>query len=70
MGGLPPPPRTHTSRRGAKGTALPDISACYTKDGYGEEIREKQVTPCIFIEGDDSSVAAIKRSVVAFMGCG
>ena len=60
---------THFPERG-KGTDLPDIPPCYTEDGYGEEIREKQATPCLFIEGDDSSVAAIKRSVVAFIGCG
>lgn len=40
------------------------------KDGCGEEITEKQATLCLFVEGDDSSVADIERSVVAFVGCG
>lgn len=70
MGGLSPPSHTHAFQRGEKDTDLPDIPPCYTEDVYEEEIREKQATPCLFIEGDDSSVAAVKRSVVAFMGCG
>lgn len=69
-GGLPPPPCIHTSQRGEKVTNLPDIPPWYMEDSYGEEMREKQVTPCIFIKGVDSSVAAIKRSVITFMGCG
>lgn len=30
------------------------------------EIREKQMTPCLFIKGDDISLAVSKRCVVAF----
>lgn len=62
---------TYTHFLGGGGKA--QIYLIKPKDSYGEEIMEKKkkkVTPCLFIEGDDSSAAAIKRSVVAFLGCG
>lgn len=56
---------THFLER-EKATDSAGISPRYMEDSYGGEIREKQVTPCLFIKGDDSSVAAIKTRVVAF----
>lgn len=53
---------------GRKGT---DLSNKAQRQLWGRNHgKKKKVTPCLFIEGDDSSAAAIKRSVVAFMGCG
>lgn len=37
----------------------------YMGGSYGGEVREKQMTPCLFIKGDDRSVATIK-CVIAF----
>lgn len=56
---------THFLERG-KATDSPGISPCYMEDSYRGEIREKQVTPCLFTKGDGSSAAAIKRCVAAF----
>lgn len=61
---LPPPPCTHTSWRGEK-PHLPDIPHAIRKIPRGE-IREKQMTLCLFIKGDDISLAVSKRCVVAF----
>lgn len=61
---------THFLRGGGeKGT---DLSNKAQRQLWGRNHgkKKKKVTPCLFIEGDDSSAAAIKRSVVAFLGCG